>query len=430
MALSHVRDLSSQVGMLFFTLSVQFVRKRCFGPLQVALVNMTMIHEQCGYRRSLALVHARHGEAVGWTSAGRGGVKAAAPDAAAFCRARHKLAPEALKGLHGQMLASPLATAAQERWRWKGFRLVAGDGAWFLLPASPEVVSAWGRPKLAEGKEAYQPQLLQVSLWDVGAVQPLAWVEAPCRGKGNGERSLIFRLLDHLGTQDVLILDRGFPSRRLIHELISRGIKFIIRLSAGGEKDWAEVSRFMAGRCNDADLAVEYLDPDCTPALSETVRFVRRRDHDGADRVLVTNLMDRTQVTSDDLFMLYRRRWGIENAFLDLKIRYEGEDFHGTTPALIRQEIDTLMLLMLLESLTEETAIRLLPKDRRPDPHDPRPFRHNRAALGDRLPELLAACLGTKVNSVLLSQVISRDPDVALHEGETEFLAGMPASFV
>jgi hypothetical protein len=35
-----------------------------------------------------------------------------------------------------------------------------------------------------------------------------------------------------------------------------------------------------------------------------------------------------------------------------------------------------------------------------------------------------------KGNSVLLSHVISRDPDVALHEGETEFLAGMPAFFV
>lgn len=274
-----------------------------------------------------------------------------------------------------------------------------------LLPATPPVIKTWERPSLAAGKEAYQPQLLQLSLWDVGAVQPLAWVEAPCRGKGHGERSLIFRLLDHLGPRDVLILDRGFPSRRLIHELIARDITFVIRLAVGGDKAMTEVRDFLAKRPLDADVALAYRDPDCASALREKVRLVRRRDHDGTDRVLVTNLMDREHVTQEDLFAVYRPRWGIENAFRDLKIRYEGEDFHGTTPQLIRQEIDTLMLMFLLESLTEEVAIDLLPKDQKPHPDDPRTRRHNRAALGDRLPELLAASLGTKVPRCLLDML-------------------------
>ncbi len=60
------------------------------------------------------------------------------------------------------------------------------------------------------------------------------------------------------------------------------------------------------------------------------------------------------------------------------------------------------MLMFLLESLTEEVAIDLLPKDQRPYPDDPRTRRHNRAALGDRLSELLATSRGTKVPRCLL----------------------------
>ncbi|HAT09070.1 MAG TPA: IS4/IS5 family transposase, partial [Planctomycetes bacterium] len=48
---------------------------------------------------------------------------------------------------------------------------------------------------------------------------------------------------------------------------------------------------------------------------------------------------DRDIYTKDELFAVYRRRWGIENAFRDLKIRYEAEFFHGTTPQFIEQEI-------------------------------------------------------------------------------------------
>lgn len=142
MALSDVRTFSSQVGALFSTLCSQYLRKRCFGPLQVALVNIPMIREHCGYRRGLGLVHARNDEALGWTTKARGGPKALPPDAAAFFRARRKLGTEAIKGLHCDVLTSPLGNAPRER-------------------------------------------------------------------------SLIFRLLDHLGPRDVLILDRGFPSRRL-----------------------------------------------------------------------------------------------------------------------------------------------------------------------------------------------------------------------
>ena len=124
----------------------------------------------------------------------------------------------------------------------------------------------------------------------------------PCHGKGYGERSTILRMLDSMQAGDVLLLDRGFPSRRLLHELVARGIHFVIRMTASGEKDFAEVTTFLAGRATDAEADFSYDDADAAGTLVERLRLVRRIDADGKPRVLVTDLRDRDIYTKDELF--------------------------------------------------------------------------------------------------------------------------------
>lgn len=397
MGKSHEHEIQDAVRDILHFLATGFDRERLLGPRQVVTVLMTMIQEQCGYERGLALVNEHHGDVLGWNDRRRGRrARRKPPSASAFCRARQNLLPAELLAMYRAALDSPLAMAARVRWLWKGLRVLAADGVRYLLPATQPIIDEWGRPKVAGG-EAYQPQLLQVTVWDVGAVQPLAWVQVPCHGKGYGERSTILPLLDSMRPGEVLLLDRGFPSRRLLHELVARGIHFVIRMNAGGDKDFTEVRQFLAGRAADAEADFAYGDPDADEPLVERLRLVRRIDADGQARVLVTDLRDRETYTKDDLFAVYCRRWGIENAFRDLKIRYEAENFHGTTPQFIEQELIVLMLLMLMESLVEETAIMALPPSERPCGDDVRPKRHNRAALGDRLPTLIGIALRTRV---------------------------------
>jgi Transposase DDE domain len=396
MGISHEHATQDDVRDILHFLPTSFDRERLLGPRQIVTVLMTMIREQCGYERGIALVNEHHGDALGWNRKRRGHrARCKPPSAGAFCRARQNLLPAELLAMYQAAVESPMARAARARWLWKGHRLLAADGVRFLLPATQPIIDEWCRPKVTGG-EAYQPQLLQVAIWDVGAVQPLSWVQVPCHGKGYGERSTILHLLDTMQPGDVLLLDRGFPSRRLLHELVARGIHFVIRMTASGTNDFAEVERFMAGRAADAEVDFAYHDLDLAEPLVERLRLVRRTDKDGNVRVLVTDLRDRETYTKDDLFAVYCRRWGIENAFRDLKIRYAAEHFHGTTPQFIEQEIIVLMLLMLLESLVEETAIMALPPSERPRGDDVRPKRHNRAALGDRLPTLIGIALRTR----------------------------------
>ena len=390
MGISHLQATQGDVRAIIHSFAALFERRRTFGPQQIVVTLMTMIRNECGYRRGLGLVHEHHGEVFGW-----GG--GAPPDAGAFCRARQNLTPAEMQAAYRAALATPTAVAARNRWRWKGKVVYAADGVRLLLPASDAVIAEWGRPHIANGLEAYQPQLLQVTLWDVGAVQPLHWVHLPCHGKGHGERSAILKLIDRLVPGDVLLLDRGFPSRRLLFELQARDIHFVIRMTAGSSTDFTEVRRFIAGKTTDSAVDFSYADPDSAEPLTTSLRLVRRVGENGEIQVLVTNLMPPDRVSRQELFELYARRWGIENAFRDLKIRYACEDFHGTTPQFIEQEIVALMLLMLIESLVEETALMTLPAGQRGCGNDHRPKRCNRAALGDRIPTLIAIGLRARV---------------------------------
>jgi hypothetical protein len=286
---------------------------------------------------------------------------------------------------------------------------MAADGSRFLLPAHQPLIDAYLRP-LVTGGEAYQPQLLQMTLWDVGACQPVAWCQRACRGKGNGERALLMTMLDSLSSTDLLLLDRGFPSRRLLFELMGRKLPFIARMIAGTSSDFREVAEFLASGRDSEAINFTYRDTVNAITRVERLRLVRDCDENGNSCVLVTNLMDEQQFTAKDLVNVYYRRWGIEVAFKDMKMRYKIEGFHGTTPQLIEQEIIALMFLLLIESMIEEAAITTLPTNQRDrDKNDTdididtdtdnidehRPKRCNRAALGDRVRTLLNLAIRT-----------------------------------
>jgi IS4 transposase len=380
MASLSSRATLDDVRSILTSFSGLFERDRLLGPRQVVVTLLVMIRDGCGYRRGLATVSAMMGAEFGW--------KELPPSAGSFSKARHKLLPAEMLAMYRLALESKCAVAARDRWRWRGFRLVAADGSRFLLPAHDRLIDAYSRPRV-KGGEAYQPQLLQMTLWDVGACQPLAWCQRPCRGKGNGERALLMELLPSLSSTDLLLLDRGFPSRRMLFELVARGIPFVARMTAGTASDFTEVATFLASGQSETDATFTYRDPDCSPALAHGLRLVRDVDESGNGCVLVTSLVDRHAFTAQELIHIYYRRWGIETAFRDMKMRYQIEGFHGTTPQLVEQEIIALMFLLLIESLIEEAALSTIPASERGNGNEDRPKRCNRAALGDRILNLL-----------------------------------------
>jgi hypothetical protein len=76
-----------------------------------------------------------------------------------------------------------------------------------------------------------------------------------------GERAGVDELLPHLRAGDVALMDRGFPSDRLIGTLVDQGVEVVVRMTTGASA-WAETAAFVASGEEDAVLPVEIRDPD------------------------------------------------------------------------------------------------------------------------------------------------------------------------
>lgn len=258
----------------------------------------------------------------------------------AFAKARAKLSADALPQLNDWLIqrAAPLIP------RWHGLRLVAGDGSAlrFGLRAS-HVPRAAVRDQLAFG--LYLP----------GAEMMLG---ASLHGVHEHERQMLFEHLDRLGPDDLLLLDRGYPSRWLVATLNQRAIRFCMRVDQSG---FACVRDFL--RSGEAEQVVTLAAPDprdaaaydC-PVAAQTVRLVRHLAPNGQVRILMTNLLDVAAFPAAVFGDLYHQRWRIEEAFKRLKHRLNLEHVSGLSQLAVAQDFAARVLCDNLQALASLTA--------------------------------------------------------------------------
>lgn len=126
--------------------------------------------------------------------------------------------------------------------------------------------------------------------------------------------------LDRLSEKDILLMDRGYPSRWLVAVLNAPGVGFCMRVEKAGNTGSACVRDFL--RSSEDDRIVTLAAPDrrdaieyeC-PATAQTVRLIRHVTSAGKVRVLMTNLLDRQNFPCAEFGDLYHQRWRIEEAF-------------------------------------------------------------------------------------------------------------------
>lgn len=144
------------------------------------------------------------------------------------------------------------------------------------------------------------------------------FVDAFVGGYSENDRSLAQRHLPALGAQDLLVMDRGYPSRTLFAQLTLQEVKFCARLS----HSWSEAKRVLRGAL--ADQVCEFGSHE--EPLS--VRILRHALPNGTVLVLITNLMD-AGITPEDFAALYRGRWRIEECFKLIKARLQMKNWSG-----------------------------------------------------------------------------------------------------
>ena len=377
MDLSRLRDALFAVRDAFADVGARFERRRRWTPRLVAMALVVLASDRS--ISSLEKLMAVMSNLEGWASP---------PSDSTFVDARKslvKLRPRALVEVWQRLSAQALALIPANRRTLGGLHWLAIDGTWVWTPRSSSTVAKFGRPKTKDGKLHY-PQALLVTALDVMTRIPMA---CGVSGHASSERDLLRGFLDQFKPGMVAMMDRGFPAKELLRQIIERKADVVWRMGSADANSWNCVYDFLHDRTKPLERVVDLVLPGLKPGDAPTtvpVRLIRRRFAPGRPKagqtretmVLMTTLLDAATWTPARLVSVYERRWAIETWFRDVKVGCDLERFHSTTADGVEQEIHALMVWMTITGLIERDAYHRVERSRgKQDPEDPTRFQIN-----------------------------------------------------
>jgi hypothetical protein len=165
------------------------------------------------------------------------------------------------------------------------------------------------------------------------------------------ERELARKHFDYIKPgEDLLLLDRGYPSLPLMFELQQRGIHYCIRMR---EDWWLEVRKMIAA--GQKDKVVTFKLPAKDKALlkqynttNDTIncRLVVVDLPEGGTEVLCTSVLDKAILPYECFATLYHYRWNIEEGYKLYKCRIQLEAFSGKTANAVKQDFFSKVFMM------------------------------------------------------------------------------------
>jgi hypothetical protein len=176
-----------------------------------------------------------------------------------------------------------------------------------------------------------------------------------CRyaGKGNSELGMLRKLWDVLRPGDVMLADRYMCAWHDIFLLKQRGVDSVTRLSVNRRADFRRGQRLGKG-----DHIVQWPKPGIIrsidwPTLKSLPEFLTVRETHvqvaqpgfrSRTIIVVTTLLDATDITATDLAEIYRARWNCELDLRSLKQTMQMDILRCKTPELVRKELWTHVL--------------------------------------------------------------------------------------
>ena len=284
--------------------------------------------------------------------------------ASAYSQARYKLKHTAFIELNQKAIVDVLYQDEDFKKFW-GRRVLAIDGSKIRLPNTPEVYDTFGTLAYSQGKDSdvqgEHPYALGSVLFDV---LNRVSIDATLAQANAYEVDLAITHLAHTLSDDLLVMDRNYPSYRMLATCVQRERDFAIRCSAAS---FGVARRMLKGEGADSQSVVLKPCAKQMPMIrasglpeSIRVRFVRVLLSTGEFEVIVTSLLDETCYPTHDFLALYRLRWDIETFYGLIKTRLTLENFTGLGVEAVKQDFYATIYLSGLESLLTDQAQALL----------------------------------------------------------------------
>lgn len=235
--------------------------------------------------------------------------------------------------------------------RWGELRVLACDGSTVALPKSKDIAKDF--PLTGFGRNAdKEKSLARISL--VYDVFNQVTLNAKIDAFKTHETTLLKQQLEEVAFMhnDLLLLDRGYPSVGLLYELSQRKIHFCVRLK---DSWWKEVNKMLTN--GETDKVVTFSLPkkqsDLPQKYNRTqthieVRIVVIELDNGQKEILCTSLLDPHDTPKEDLKWLYHQRWSEEEVYKLLKCRTDLANFSGMTSLSVKQDFYAAIFTMNL----------------------------------------------------------------------------------
>jgi hypothetical protein len=255
----------------------------------------------------------------------------------AIVQARDRLGDQPLAALFATTAAAWAPAAADEH-RWRGLAVYGVDGSKLRIPDSPENDRTFGRPKGGRGRAGY-PQVRIVALMVLRSHLLAGLAVGPCT---QGEVTLAAALWPTLPDDSLTIVDRGFLSYLLFHQIQTSGANRHWLSRAQKNLTW-RVRQRLGPNDRLVDLPVHRNLRRAHPELPETltVRAIRYQRRGFRPQTLLTSLLDPTTYPAAELVELYHERWELELGFDEVKTHTleREEALRSRAPERVRQEI-------------------------------------------------------------------------------------------
>ena len=266
----------------------------------------------------------------------------------AFTQARKKLNPWAFKRLNEVAVKS--FYESNEVYTWYGMRVMAVDGSRLVLPNHPTIREEFGVHNFGPNADSERSLALCSVFYDV---LNLLAVDSQIAPYSASERDLLYQHLDSAMENDLILLDRGYPSKALFFLLMAKGLHFCVRMK---DDWWLVVDKFKKSGMKEQIVTFKLPKKDKKllkdyPEWHEKeikCRLIRIELPGGESEILCTSLTDMEKYLYDDFEELYHYRWNEEEAYKMLKCRVEVENFSGLTAIAVKQDFYAKMFLLTL----------------------------------------------------------------------------------
>ena len=324
-----------------------------------------------------------------------------------YLKQRMKLNPEAFVDLYQFHNRNFYSDPDAELYTYNGFLVLAVDGSDINIPTTPETLEKYGNASKRGGKPCAQLGL--GCLYDTLNRMIL---DASCNKVKFNEMAIaeaqIASVRDTIGPDIpfMVTMDRGYPSIPSFLRMIDEGVYFVARLKSSDFKaeqqalssddEEVEIDLSKSRRRHYLGTADEAL---VMSRDSFKLRMVRVWLDEGKKEyeILATNL-PRERFPTECFGEIYHLRWRIETAYQTLKDRLHIENFTGTKPILLEQDIySTIYVSNIAEDIARD--IEQEQKD-----HLKNDYKH-RMAVNRSL------CIGLLKND-LIYMLLEKDPQV------------------